>query len=65
VRETALGALGAQDERALAALIRAGEFDGRGPELRAALRSLVRAKLEVANPRYLAHDPDPPSREEQ
>ena len=65
VREAALGALGAQDERALAAAIRAGDFDGREAQVRTALRSLVRAKLEVANPRYLAQDPDPPSREER
>jgi hypothetical protein len=45
--------LGYPDDRALAAAIRAGELDGRGPELRAALRTAARARLEVANPRHL------------
>jgi aminoglycoside phosphotransferase (APT) family kinase protein len=59
VRETALAALGARDERALAAAIREGDFDDRGEELRASLRALVAAKLEVANPRYLQTDTEP------
>jgi hypothetical protein len=54
VRARALDALGAADERALAMAIRDGAFDGREAEVRAALRELVAAKLEVANPRYLA-----------
>jgi aminoglycoside phosphotransferase (APT) family kinase protein len=53
IRSAALGRLGARDERELAGAIRAGALDGREPELCAALRELVRAKLEVANPRYL------------
>ncbi len=53
LRAAALASLGADDERALAAEIRAGTFDERRPELLAALRVLVRAKLEAANPAYL------------
>ncbi len=49
----ALSALGVPGERELAAQIRAGAFDERRAELIAALRSIVRAKLEVANPGYL------------
>ena len=37
----------------LAGAIRVGEWDGREAQLCPALRALVRAKLEVANPRYL------------
>jgi aminoglycoside phosphotransferase (APT) family kinase protein len=48
-----LAALGVADERELAREIRAGAFEERRPELLAALRSIVRAKLEVANPGYL------------
>lgn len=48
-----LAALGYPDDAALAAAIRAGELDDRGPELRAALRVAARARLEVSNPRHL------------
>jgi aminoglycoside phosphotransferase (APT) family kinase protein len=52
-RDRVLERLGAADERALAEAIRAGALDGREREACAALRETVRAKLEVANPRYL------------
>jgi|1186.fasta_scaffold349926_2 hypothetical protein len=48
-----LDRLGYPDDGALAAAIRAGELDDRGPELRAALRTAARARLEVSNPRHL------------
>ena len=48
-----LAALGAVDERELAAAIRDGSFADRETELRAGLRAISRAKLEVANPGYL------------
>jgi aminoglycoside phosphotransferase (APT) family kinase protein len=53
LRATALARVGVADEAELAAAIRGGAFDGRESEVYAALRDLVRAKLEVANPRYL------------
>src|SRR5581483_5665571 len=53
VRAAALADLGVDDERALAAAIRAGAFEERRGELLAALRALARAKLEAANPGYL------------
>jgi hypothetical protein len=53
LRAGALASLGVDDERALAAAIRAGAFDERDGELVTALRALARAKLEVANPGYL------------
>jgi aminoglycoside phosphotransferase (APT) family kinase protein len=53
VRAEALASLGAADEAELAASIRSGALDSRREPLCAALRELVRAKLEVANPRYL------------
>ncbi len=53
VRAAALDALGVSDERDLAERIRAGAFDERRGELLCSLRSLVRAKLEAANPAYL------------
>jgi len=53
VRAAALDELGAADEAALSAAIRRGAFDGQQERLVAALRELVRAKLEAANPRYL------------
>jgi hypothetical protein len=49
----ALRSLGVEGEPELARAIRDGAFDGRESELQAALRSSVRAKLEVANPGYL------------
>jgi aminoglycoside phosphotransferase (APT) family kinase protein len=54
----ALARLGVADEVALAEAIRAGGFDQRRAELLAALRAIVRAKLQVANPRYLERRPD-------
>ncbi|MBV8986366.1 MAG: hypothetical protein JO248_18195 [Acidimicrobiia bacterium] len=49
----ALDRLGVADEAALAAAIRNGDFDDRRDEVLEVLRATVRAKLEVANPRYL------------
>src|SRR5213082_410381 len=49
----ALNRLGVADEAALAAAIRNGELDDRVDEVLEVLRATVRAKLEVANPRYL------------
>ncbi len=54
LRASVLASLGVADERELAGQIRAGNLDDRREELIAALRRLTRAKLEVANPRYLA-----------
>jgi hypothetical protein len=45
--------LGVQDERELAAAIRSGALDARHEEVLEFVRETVRAKLEVANPRYL------------
>jgi transcriptional regulator GlxA family with amidase domain len=56
----ALDRLGVADEAALAAAIRAGELDDRRAEVLDVLRQTVRAKLEVANPRYLHTTPDKP-----
>src|SRR6266566_8671658 len=53
VRARALARLGATNEAQLAAAIRDGALDGRQADVCAALRDIVRAKLEVANPRYL------------
>jgi aminoglycoside phosphotransferase (APT) family kinase protein len=52
LREQALARLGAADEAQLCTLIRDGAMDGRREQLCASLRELVRAKLQVANPRY-------------
>jgi hypothetical protein len=49
----ALRQLGVASEHELAAAIRRGSFDGRDGALLPALRAIVRAKLEVANPAYL------------
>lgn len=56
----ALRSLGVSDERELAAAIAAGELDGRLDEVRSVVAETVRAKLEVANPRYL-EGPKPPA----
>jgi hypothetical protein len=48
-----LARLGVADEAALAAAIRSGTLDDRRSEVLETLRETVRAKLEVANPRYL------------
>ena len=53
LRASALASLGVADETELASAIRAGEWDGREAQLYAALRSLVHAKLSVANPGYV------------
>ncbi len=52
IRDEALRQLGVSGESELAEGIRAGDF-GDERELVAALRALVRAKLEAANPRYI------------
>jgi len=44
--------LGFPDEQALAGAIRRGELDERGPELLAALRTLVLRRLAVSHPGY-------------
>jgi Domain of unknown function (DUF6285) len=44
--------LGFDDERALAAAIRAGDLDDRGPEVLACLRALVGHRLAIAHPGY-------------
>jgi aminoglycoside phosphotransferase (APT) family kinase protein len=49
----ALRQLGVANEHELAGAIRRGAFDGRDGALWPALRAIVRAKLEVANPAYL------------
>ena len=49
---TALAGLGFADEAGLAAAIRAGELEGRGTEITACLRTLVRRRLAVAHPGY-------------
>jgi aminoglycoside phosphotransferase (APT) family kinase protein len=49
----ALSQLGVANERELGAAIRRGAFDSCDGALRSALRTLVRTKLEVANPAYL------------
>ena len=56
----ALGRLGVADEAAFAADIRSGALDDRRAEVLDVLRETVRAKLEVANPRYLPTIPDKP-----
>jgi hypothetical protein len=55
-----LDRLGVADEADLAAAIRSGSLDDRRAEVVAVLRDTVRAKLEVANPRYLHPTPDKP-----
>jgi hypothetical protein len=44
--------LGFADDRALAAAIRAGDLDDRGPEVTSALRELVLHRLAVSHPGY-------------
>lgn len=48
-----LAALGVSSEEELAALIRSGDADHRLDEIGRFVRETVRAKLEVANPKYL------------
>ena len=54
-----LAALGVPDDQGLADAIRSGALDDRLDEVRAFVEQSVRAKLEVANPRYLK-SPKPP-----
>jgi hypothetical protein len=49
----ALARLGMRDEAELAAAIRSGALDDRRDEVLDVVRETVRAKLEVANPKYL------------
>ena len=51
-----LAQLGCADDTELATGIRAGDFDDRLDEVRELVLADVRAKLAVANPRYLAAD---------
>jgi aminoglycoside phosphotransferase (APT) family kinase protein len=51
-----LGRFGAADERGLAAAIREGRLAERDAELRGALRRAVRARLAVANPKYVREE---------
>ncbi len=53
VRAAALASVGCRDERELAREIRDGRLPAQDPRVRAAVRDIVRAKLEVANPAYL------------
>ena len=50
--ESRLRRLGAGDDAGLARAVRDGDFDARTDELLDAIRDIVRAKLEVANPGY-------------
>lgn len=54
-----LAALGVDDEASLAAAIRSGALDHRLDEVRDFVEATVKAKLDVANPRYL-EGPQPP-----
>ena len=54
-----LATLGVSSERELADAIRRGDLDDREDEVREIVTRTVRAKLEVANPRYL-EGPRPP-----
>ena len=49
-----LARFGVDSEAELAEAIRTGALDDRAAEVRAFVTETVRAKLEVANPRYLA-----------
>ncbi len=48
----ALDDLGFEDEKQLAAAIRAGDMDGQADQVTACLRILVRRRLAVAHPGY-------------
>lgn len=56
VHAAGLARLGCHDDAGLAARIRSGELDDRAEEVRAVVGKSVRAKLEVANPRWLQPD---------
>jgi len=58
--QAALDRLGVANEAGLAAAIRSGTLDDRRAEVVTVLRDTVRAKLEVANPRYLQTTPPKP-----
>ncbi|WP_006245537.1 DUF6285 domain-containing protein [Mycolicibacterium tusciae] len=49
---SALDGLGYGDENELAMAIRAGDLDDRGADVLAALRTIVRRRLDVAHPGY-------------
>ena len=49
----ALASLGVTSEHELADAIRRGDLDDRAADVRRVLTETVRAKLEVANPKYL------------
>lgn len=51
-----LARLGCRDDRELVDLVRSQDLEA-DPDLKAALVALVRAKLAVANPRYLEETP--------
>ncbi len=51
-----LADLGCADDRELAERIRQGSFDDQAEAVRAVVAASVRAKLEVANPRWLESD---------
>jgi Domain of unknown function (DUF6285) len=53
VHQQRLESLGVANDRELAEQIRAGAFDDRLDEVKAAVRASVRDKLTVANPKYL------------
>ena len=63
VHEAALAAVGCRDEEELARAIRDGRLGERNELVLAALRAIVRAKLEAANPSYLGKSEE--QREEQ
>ena len=56
-RASALDALGARDEEDAARRARAGDYDSCEADALAAMRRLVRIKLEAANPRHLEGGP--------
>jgi aminoglycoside phosphotransferase (APT) family kinase protein len=60
LHSTTLAELGARDDAELAESIRSGRLAGHEQQLHEALREIVRAKLEVANPRYLTQEDPPP-----
>jgi aminoglycoside phosphotransferase (APT) family kinase protein len=64
VRAVALESVGCADERALARAIREGTLGRPDVRVLAAVRAIVRAKLEAANPAYLKKT-EPSAREEQ
>ena len=50
--QSALAGLGFEDEKQLAAAIRAGDMDAQADQVTACLRILVRRRLAVAHPGY-------------